>query len=551
MSNKKSFRCSGKTFFAAILVALVSACNTMQMAGGGSDTEVSGRIIARSGAGAAGTIVAIIDTSFDAATDAGLAENRFDTADGQGGYHFNNLQAGVYNIWARDPVDSTQILINDVMVIAEKKIRLDDRMLKPAATVRFPLPDSLFVQPGPISVPGTILWTFTDGTGKTAGFTGVPQGVLSTIRFRKIQSDHPVNLFTHVVIDSAGLFVLDPYVAWQHAARVTLITSASGTALADTLFGFPLLVRLTAASIDFSQAKKEGEDLRFVRDDNVAIPFEIEDWDSVKSTAAVWVRVDTVPGNSTVTVGRMLWGNPSGKKASRPATVFDTAGGFRGVWHLDESGLNAKLDATANAFSGTPVAMTGSSDVAGVIARAHDFNGSSNCVTVLNARQSTLDVQADSSYTVSAWVYARNIQPDNRVMVSKGSAQYGLMMNEQNQWEFYAGLRGYGVDTTTVSPAAINVWTYLTGVRRGMKQYLYVDGVLADSTAFAGSVSATLSNNFYDFVIGRQSDEELQWFNGLIDEVRVENRARSPSWIRLCAENQKVGQIVVHTQKLR
>jgi len=43
--------------------------------------------------------------------------------------------------------------------------------------------------------------------------------------------------------------------------------------------------------------------------------------------------------------------------------------------------------------------------------------------------------------------------------LSKGSAQYGLMINKANRWEFYGGLAGYGVDTTTTAPATANAWT--------------------------------------------------------------------------------------------
>ncbi|MBN1309675.1 MAG: LamG domain-containing protein, partial [Chitinispirillaceae bacterium] len=159
--------------------------------------------------------------------------------------------------------------------------------------------------------------------------------------------------------------------------------------------------------------------------------------------------------------------------------------------------------------------------------------------------------QADSFYTVSAWVYLRNTQRDNRVIVSKGSAHYGLRANERNQWEFYGGLRGYGVDTTTTSEATVNSWILLTGVRNGMRQYLYVNGAAADSTTSAAGVGASISDNYYDLVIGRQSDDESQWFDGLIDEVRVENRARTAAWVRLCYENQRIDQRFVMIHKIR
>ena len=709
-------------FFQVIIFVMVFwRCGTIQLTGGGSDTEVSGRILAATGEGANGAVVAIIATDFDPGIDAPLSEDSYDTADLQGNYHFDSVPAGVYNVWAKSPSGNEQVLFSGVSVVEERETRVNDVTLKPAAFIRLLLPDSLAGIKGRISVTGTLLSTETSGMNNVVELPAVPQGMLASIRFRTAPSDTPLELYTtvavtsadtvtlnpfneisgiifeslqtaagvtvtlipaeynpafgaalplklsavtgpdgvyrlynidqgsynlyaikglkifragvfvdprqsiaiadvtieepatlvvpipenlraaagyvyltgtlsmvrceagvsvvrfdslaqgtyarivyqrsaeeapvvlytDVIVDSAGLFTLDPYMNWQHEARVTFNTTSTGANVSENVVDFPALIRLTGAEIDFSEARPEGEDLRFVRADHSLIPFEIEDWDSATATAVIWMMIDTVRGNSSVQNFRMLWGNASAKKSSQPALVFDTVQGFQGVWHLGESGPNNKLDATLNGFTGTPVELTGSSDVDGLAGRALDVDGSSQCVTVLDARDSRLDVQADSFYTVSAWVYLRNDQRDNRVIVSKGSAQYGLRVNEQNQWEFYSGLRGYGVDTTTASDATMNEWTFLTGIRKGMRQYLYVNGTVADSTDSAAGVSATVSGNYYDLVIGRQSDDESQWFDGLVDEVRVENRSRTAIWVRLCYESQRIDQKFVVIQKVR
>jgi hypothetical protein len=710
------------TLSAALVFALVHwSCGVGQLTGGGSDTEVSGKMLAASGEGAAGAIIALIDTGYDPGFDGPLSPNWYDTADAQGKYHYDSVPAGVYNLWATDHAGEARTLLGGISVVAEKETRVNDGTLKPPAMIRLLLPDSLSTLNGRISVPGTLLWANASGQSSIVELPSVPQGILPSIRFRATQPEVPVILysevavvssdtltlnpyneisgvifeslqtvagaivslipvdfnpafgnalpgkfsgttgtdgvyrmynidqgsyslfvtkgskifspgvtidsrksialtdvaikatatlivplpdslqatekyvyipgtfstirsaagatsvrfdslaqgtyssivyqhsaadpaivlFTDVVIDSAGPFILDPFKNWQHEALVAFNTAATGANISESLFGFPALIRLTSTEIDFSQARPEGEDLRFVRTDNSLIPFEIEYWDSATASAIAWVRIDTVRGNSSAQNVRMLWGNASAKKTSRPAMVFDTAHGFQGVWHLGESGPNSKADATANGFVGTPLELTGSSDVDGAAGRGLDLDGSSQCVTVLNARNTRLDVQADSFYSVSAWVYLRNAQLDNRVIVSKGSAQFGLMANGRNQWEFYGGLRGYGVDTTTTSAATINVWTHLTGVRQGKRQYLYVNGAIADSTVFAAGVSVSLSNNYYDLVIGRQSDDESQWFDGMVDEVRVENRARTAAWTRLCYENQRTGQRFFQIQRIR
>ena len=540
------------TLTTSLLFALsYFGCGNVNLTGGGSDTEVSGRIMAATGVGVSGTIVTLIDTGYDPGFDGPLASNLFDTTDSQGNYHFDSLSAGTYNVWAFRPVDGTQAFVHNIAVISHKETPVDDRMLSAAAYLRIPLPDSLQSAAGYVYMPGTFSVVLSIAGATSVRFDSLAQGTYSSVVYQRSAADPAIVLFTNVVIDSAGPFILDPFMNWQHEALVSFNTAATGANISESLFGFPALIRLTSAEIDFSQARPEGEDLRFARTDNSLIPFEIEYWDSATASAIAWVRIDTVLGNSSAQNVRMLWGNASAKKTSRPAMVFDTAHGFQGVWHLGESGPNSKADATANGFVGAPVELTGSSDVDGMAGRGLDLDGSSQCVTVLNARNTKLDVQADSFYSVSAWVYLRNVQLDNRVIVSKGSAQFGLMANDRNQWEFYGGLRGYGVDTTTTSAAAINVWTLLTGVRQGKRQYLYVNGAIADSTVSAAGVGVSLSNNYYDLVIGRQSDGESQWFDGMVDEVRVENRVRSAAWIRLCYENQRTGQKFVSVLRVR
>jgi hypothetical protein len=77
------------------------------------------------------------------------------------------------------------------------------------------------------------------------------------------------------------------------------------------LLSFPLLVKLTAADIDFSQAKKKGEDIRIAKSDNSPLPYEIEYWDSGFAQASIWIKADTLYGNSAAQYFIMRWGNIS------------------------------------------------------------------------------------------------------------------------------------------------------------------------------------------------------------------------------------------------
>src|SRR6185295_8308444 len=78
--------------------------------------------------------------------------------------------------------------------------------------------------------------------------------------------------------------------------------------------------------------------------------------------------------------------------------------------------------------------------------------------------------------------------------------------------------------STGTSVLALNTWTHLAGTYDGATLRLYVNGTLVRSTAFAGSMLVSpaplrIGGNSISVPFGGQ------FFKGLIDEVRIYNRA--------------------------
>ena len=120
--------------------------------------------------------------------------------------------------------------------------------------------------------------------------------------------------------------------------------------------------------------------------------------------------------------------------------------------------------------------------------------------------------------------------------MGKGTWEF-VEFQDQLGWE-------YSEDSIPPSPGA-KEWVYLTGVRSGTRQYLYINGELVNDTMslMAGSYPRVSSD---DFTIGKHArqvtipgNEGWCHFWGKIDEVRVMSNALSPDWIRLCYMNQK------------
>jgi biopolymer transport protein ExbB len=307
-------------------------------------------------------------------------------------------------------------------------------------------------------------------------------------------------------------------------------------------------VRLSASNFTFSQAAGSGADLRFTKSDGISpLPFEIESWDSSAAAAVVWVKADTVYGNDDSHFVLMHWGAPGAVPLSGPAAVFDTAAGFRAVWHLNGSGSAACLDATANRLDGTPSDTAPSRINNSVIGTGQGFNGMSSYFTINNSASGPLNFPDSGFYSISAWAYVMYLDNDYHVIVGKHDQQYGLQLMAINMWEFIEYAPTSHFESVRAEPQE-RAWTLVTAVRAGPREYLYINGFRADTGVIIVPDTMITRDTTHDVMIGRHSpagSPVTRYFNGVIDEVRMSSVAYSADWIRLCYMNQKQGDALV------
>jgi hypothetical protein len=175
------------------------------------------------------------------------------------------------------------------------------------------------------------------------------------------------------------------------------------------------------------------------------------------------------------------------------------------------------------------------------------FDGQSSYIQMNGTASGKLDFPRNGTYSISAWVYADAYDQHFRTVASKGDFQYNLEILPTDEWQFAEYSDGAGWDMTS-APSPQMTWTYLTGMRSGDKQYLYINGNLADSTIFFNALTERRYTGF-DFMIGRNrrplNDSTESFFKGMIDEVRITSVAPGGDWIKLCYMNQKAGDALV------
>lgn len=104
---------------------------------------------------------------------------------------------------------------------------------------------------------------------------------------------------------------------WRWTRRV-IITEQSGNDLTD----YQVLVTLTWKNFEFHKAEADGRDIRFVDPSTWRfLPYWIEKWDSENYLAKVWVKVPSIPANSTKEI-YLLYGNPEAVSMSDGKSTF-------------------------------------------------------------------------------------------------------------------------------------------------------------------------------------------------------------------------------------
>ena len=129
--------------------------------------------------------------------------------------------------------------------------------------------------------------------------------------------------------------------------RAIKITEQSGNNLSD----YQVRIDLDATNFDFSHAQTNGDDIRFTDANGNLLSYWIEEWDAVNKTAKVWVKVPSIPANSTVKI-YMYYGNPELSGKSNGYKTFVAFHDFETFLTAPWGGWNWCLDPRAVRFVG-------------------------------------------------------------------------------------------------------------------------------------------------------------------------------------------------------
>lgn len=216
----------------------------------------------------------------------------------------------------------------------------------------------------------------------------------------------------------------------------------------------------------------------------------------------------------------------------RLTTPTGTDASLKGYWSFngqDVSGTTA-YDRSGGGFNGT---ITGASVTPGKLGQGLSFNGSSTYVTISD--QSALK---PNNVTLSAWIKPGSLSAVGAI-IEKGDANtagYGMYALTSNKLcSVIRTTTGTLVSgASTVSSLQVGTWSHLAATYDGTTLKLYVNGaftaLINDGACGLNTGTGNIVNDTSSLRIGSRNGSS-SFFNGLIDESRVYNRALSDSEI--------------------
>ncbi|MFT3697744.1 MAG: hypothetical protein QM831_31685 [Kofleriaceae bacterium] len=285
----------------------------------------------------------------------------------------------------------------------------------------------------------------------------------------------------------------------------------------ETLTNFPILFVLDDTRVDRSAMQPDASDVRFTLDGTV-LAAEIEQTEPLLA----WVRVPEITGTTTVTVS---YGVPP--TATSTDSVWDDT--FVAVYHFADTG-NTASDSTGHGHVATSTKSTAS---AGMIGGGRAFDGSDHQSMQID---DAMDL-GPTERTISAWMRETDVPAANlyHAAVTREVGTTGvdeMYLGDHNGTLFTNYICTSGNYNVPGTSAQAGTWVQLAMTADPTTVRFYIDGAQAAQQTVSGTGEHPASPIYFGADANSSVAANDDWMNGSIDEVRFENVARSPAWIK-------------------
>jgi regulation of enolase protein 1 (concanavalin A-like superfamily) len=199
-----------------------------------------------------------------------------------------------------------------------------------------------------------------------------------------------------------------------------------------------------------------------------------------------------------------------------------SGGGLVAAYSFDEGIGSTVSDSSGAGNNGSIQGATWAST--GKFGKALSFNGTSSSVRI----NDSVSLHLTNGMTLEAWVYPTALGNWDEI-IYKGDDDYFLEAATPQTAGPAVGLGSTSKYPmlSTANSLALNTWTHIAGTYDGSSLRIYINGELSASVARTGPIGPST----YALTIGADTMHG-SYYGGLIDEVRIYNRALSSTEIQ-------------------
>jgi hypothetical protein len=345
-------------------------------------------------------------------------------------------------------------------------------------------------------------------------------------------------LLTLLIVLAAPAYAAYPNGYSNCKVVTTLHTMVSG---ANDLTNYPLTVVLTDPALKSTANgggvnNSNGYDIAFYPDCSgvgIALKWELESYSPATGAIVAHVLRPTLSHTTDDTIG-MYYGGVFSSFQSTASAVWDA--NYKGVWHLPDGATLTASDSTANAQTGTITAPTpGTGTIGGAASFGPTDRIDMGNITSLNGA---------TAATWSLWVKFNSLSAATRGLLSKWGVAVATFLITAENSEVQAAITNadasnYNIQKTVGAGITTGTWYHVTATYTANTNLLvYINGVKQATNNASTAPIASLTTSSSSLQVGFETAESRTALDGIIDEVRISNIARSPDWILTEYRNQ-------------
>ncbi|NLI81625.1 MAG: DUF2341 domain-containing protein [Deltaproteobacteria bacterium] len=309
---------------------------------------------------------------------------------------------------------------------------------------------------------------------------------------------------------------------WGFRKKISFDTTPGGADVKEHLTDFPVLVRLHMGNFDFSKAKEDGSDVRFISfDDKTPLKFHWDEYDRANEIALAWVKIPRVSGGSSQDFIWVYYGNRNAPSTQDSGGTYDA--NQLAVYHLKEK-EGAPRDSTA--YNHHPVELTEGHGLPSIIGSGVSLSGSGAKIVIPR----TPAMNLATGFTFSAWVRIHGPGGDARILSWEDEERSIVVGIDQDAPYCRVINASEKLSLTTQKSAALTpgTWHHVScAVEPNKRMALFLDGAEAGSVEFPSTVPEPAA----DLAVGATLKGDFP-FGGDLDEIHLAKVGRKTGWLK-------------------